>query len=49
MSGKVKKSLQEGFNRLKKALKKALSPGNENATPQLVLQPYKNRQRFGKS
>ncbi len=49
MSGKVKKSLQEGFNRLKKALKKALSPGNENTVPQLVLQPYKNRQRFGKS
>lgn len=46
MAGKMKKSLQEGFNRLKKALKKALAPGNDNAMPQLILQPYKNRQRF---
>lgn len=46
MSSKIKRSLQEGFNRLKKALKKALSPEKENATPQLILQPYKIRNRF---
>lgn len=46
MAGKMKKSLREGFDRLKKALKKALTPGNENAVPQLILQPYRNKPGF---
>lgn len=46
MSDKMKKSLQEGYNRLKKALKKALTLKREEAMPELVLQPYKNRQRY---
>ncbi|HKZ64854.1 MAG TPA: hypothetical protein VJ111_00795 [Chitinophagaceae bacterium] len=46
MSDKMRKSLQEGYNRLKKALKKALSPQREKAMPQLILQPYRNKQRF---
>jgi hypothetical protein len=48
MPGKLKNSLQEGFNRLKRALKKAFTPEKSNAIPQLILQPYRNRQRFGK-
>ncbi len=46
MPDKIKKSLQEKYDRLKKALKKALSPEKETTLPQLILQPYKNRQRF---
>lgn len=46
MSDKMKKSLQERYNRLKKAFKKVLSPQNENTIPQLILQPCKNKQRF---
>lgn len=46
MAGKMKKSLREGFDRLKKALKRALAPSNENAMPQLILQPYKNKPGF---
>jgi hypothetical protein len=46
MSDKMRKNLQEEYNRLKKALKKVLSPKREESLPQLVLQPYKNRQRF---
>lgn len=48
MSGKIKKNLQEGLNRLKKVLKKALVPQKGNAIPQLIWQPYRNKQRFGK-
>jgi len=46
MSDKMRKSLQERFNRLKKALKKALSLNKEEAMPELVLQPYRNKQRY---
>lgn len=46
MPGKIKKSLQDGLTRLKKVLKKALVPQKESAIPQLILQPYKNKQRF---
>ena len=42
----MKKSMREGYERLKKALKKALAPEREKTMPQLVLQPYKNRRRF---
>jgi len=42
MSDKLRKSLQERYNRLKKALKKVLSPTKET-TPQLILQPFKNK------
>ena len=46
MSDKMRKNLQEGYNRLKKALKKALSLKKEEALPELVLQPYRNKQRY---
>jgi len=46
MSDKMRKSLQEEYNRLKKALKKVLYPKRKESLPQLILQPYKNRQRF---
>lgn len=46
MSDKMRKSLQEKFNRLKKVLKKVLAPQKEESLPQLILQPYKNKQRF---
>jgi hypothetical protein len=46
MSDKMRKKLQERFNRLKKALKKALSLQREETMPELVLQPIKNRQRY---
>jgi hypothetical protein len=48
MSDKLRKSLQERFNRLKKALRRALLPGSKETIPQLILQPYRNKQRFGK-
>jgi len=44
MSQVIKKSLQEGYNRLKKALKKAFPDKQQNRFPQLVLQPYRNKQ-----
>jgi len=43
MSQVLKKSLQEGYNRLKKALKKAFPDKQQNNYPQLILQPYKNK------
>jgi hypothetical protein len=46
MSDKMRKSLQERFNRLKKALKNALTLKREEAMPGLVLQPYRNKQRY---
>ena len=46
MSEKIKKSLQEKYNRLKKTLNKILSPKNEESRPQLILQPYRHKQRF---
>jgi len=42
MSQVIKKGLQEGYNRLKKALKKAF-PAQQNTIPQLILQPYRNK------
>ena len=48
MSRKLNDNLKEGFDRLKRALKKAFVPKGGNPIPQLILQPYKNKQRFGK-
>lgn len=45
MSDKLRKNLQEKYNRLKKVLKRVLLP-REESMPQLILQPYKNKQRF---
>ena len=47
MPDKIRKNLQERYNRLKNALKKVLSPTKGNLIPQLILQPYKNRQQSG--
>jgi hypothetical protein len=46
MAYNVKKNLQEKYNRLKKVLKKVLSPNHEEALAQLILQPCRNKQRF---
>jgi hypothetical protein len=46
MPDKMRKKLQEKYNRLKKTLKKVLFPQKEESLPQLILQPYKNKQRF---
>lgn len=46
MSDKLRKNLQEKYNRLKKVLKRVLSPRREESLPQLILQPYKKKQRF---
>jgi len=43
MSQVLKKSLQEGYNRLKKALKKTFPGKQQNSYPQLILQPYRNK------
>jgi hypothetical protein len=43
MSQVTKKGLQEAYNRLKKALKKAFPDRQQNKIPQLILQPYRNR------
>lgn len=43
MSSITKKGLQEAYNRLKKALKKAFPDKQQNAMPQLILQPYRNK------
>jgi len=43
MSSITKKGLQEAYNRLKKALKKAFPDKQQNRIPQLVLQPYRNK------
>jgi hypothetical protein len=43
MSQVIKKGLQEGYNRLKKALKKAFPANQQNTIPQLILQPYRNK------
>jgi len=48
MSEKMRKSLQEKYNRLKKTLKKILSSKNEESQSQLILQPYRNKQRFAR-
>ncbi|MGZ8556768.1 MAG: hypothetical protein ACXWWC_00465 [Chitinophagaceae bacterium] len=45
MPDKMRKNLQEKYNRLKNALKKVLSPTKENLIPQLIWQPYKNKQQ----
>ena len=45
MPDKMRKNLQERYTRLKNALKKVLSPAKENLFPQLILQPYKNREK----
>jgi hypothetical protein len=41
MSDKLRKNLQEKYNRLKKVLKRVLAPQREESLPQLILQPYK--------
>jgi hypothetical protein len=43
MSQVIKKGLQEGYNRLKRALKKAFPDKQQKLIPQLILQPYRNR------
>ncbi|MBL7725976.1 MAG: hypothetical protein JNK27_17685 [Chitinophagaceae bacterium] len=45
MSEKLKKSLKEGYNRLKKAVEKIVRSKKEQ-TPQLVLQPIRNNNRL---
>ncbi len=45
MPGKINKRLQDGLNRLKKVLKRALAP-QKAGVPQLILQPYRNKQKF---
>lgn len=45
MPAPVKQALKEEYNRLKKVFKKILTPQKE-ATPQLVLQPYRNKKKF---
>ena len=43
MANSLKKTLKEGYSRLKKVLKKVIAPKKEQALPSLVLQPVKNR------
>lgn len=45
MTDKMKKSWQEKYHRLKKTLRKVLSP-NKQQSPQLILQPYRHKQPF---
>ena len=43
MANHTNKVLREGYDRLKKILKKIIRPDKERAQPQLVLQPIRNR------
>jgi hypothetical protein len=43
MANTTNKVLREGYDRLKKILKKIIRPGKEQAKSQLVLQPIRNR------
>jgi hypothetical protein len=44
----MRKKLQERFNRLRKALKKAFTIQRREPMPEWILQPYQKRQQFGK-
>lgn len=43
MKNNTNNVLREGYDRLKKILKKITRPDKEQAQPQLVLQPIRNR------
>jgi hypothetical protein len=43
MAKSLKKTIKEGYNRLKKVLEKAMPPKKEQAMPSLILQPVRNR------
>ena len=43
MGTTTRKVLREGYNRLKKTLEKIIKQNKEQAQPQLVLQPIRNR------
>jgi hypothetical protein len=43
MAKSFKKTLKEGYNRLKKVLKKVIEPKKEQAMPSLILEPVRNR------
>ena len=43
MSATIKKTLREGFNRLKKVLEKIARPGKGQTQPQWILQPIRTR------
>ena len=44
MANNTNKVLREGYDRLKKILKRIIKPDKEQAQSQLVLQPIRNRQ-----
>jgi tRNA A22 N-methylase len=43
MANNTNKILRDGYDRLKKTLEKIIKPKKEQAQPQLVLQPVRNR------
>ena len=43
MAKTVKNILREEYNRLKKAMEKIIKPKKQEAIPQLILQPVRNR------
>ncbi len=43
MAKSVKKMLQEEYSRLKKAMEKIIKPKKQEALPQLVLQPVREK------
>ncbi len=45
MQKKIKTTLQEEYNRLKKVVEKILKPGNQQL-PQLILQPCRNKKNL---
>ena len=46
MSNKIKKSLREEYNRLKKKFEKIMNPGKQRSMPPPLLQPYRTRKPF---
>ena len=45
MQKKIKTTLQDEYNRLKKVVEKILNPGNQ-PLPQLLLQPVRNKKNL---
>jgi hypothetical protein len=43
MAKTVKKVLQEEYRRLKNAMEKLIKPKNQEAVPQLILQPVRDK------
>ena len=43
MANNTNKILREGYERLKKIFEKIIKPNKDQAQPQLVLQPIRNR------